>query len=805
MDDNILKANFPEKLGMLFEPHRYKVIYGGRGGSRCLQVGTEIIMADGTLCKIEDVKKGELVMGADSKPREVLTVSKGKSQLYRVKQTSAEDYVVNDTHVLSLKKSLSCAKDRGERMPSGKWRRTRGRYPDYPDICNFPIKEIISKSNRWKSLFRGYRAGLITFKPKPVRIDPYILGVWLADGTARELRITTKDQEVIESCREYAQSFGGEVSVCDKKDVNAFDIGFRVRVGNKNPIWQNFLVYNLKNNKHIPQDYIINSEHVRLELLAGMLDGDAHLNHNTYYLTQVKENLARGIKQIADSLGFRTSITRRKFFDKEHLANGHIVKAANRAIWSVSISGNAWRIPCRVKYKALTKEDVKPNKDFLLSQITIEDAGYGEYAGIGIDGDRLFLLADGTVTHNSWSCARALLLFAVQKPIRVLCAREVQKSIRDSVHKLLSDQIQLLGLGSFFEVQEAVIKVRNGGEFTFSGLSTQTIDSIKSMEGVDYVWAEEAHVITKKSWDILIPTIRKEESEIWVTFNPSLESDETFQRFVVNPPPDTVVVKLDYKDNPWFPEVLEKERLYCKDNDPDNYPNIWEGTCKPAVEGAIYYHEVEKAEKENRICNVPYDPMLKVQVVMDLGWADSMAIALVQKQSSELRIIEYIEDSHKTLDYYSAMLKTKMLNWGKVYLPHDGRTKDFKTGKSTEHILKALGWKVEITDGLAVEDGIRITRMVFNRMYFDRHLTARPQKTESYPAGHNRLIECAKRYRRRINTQTQEPGTPLHDEWSHGADTLRYISINADRFTNETTKPMVYHQGYEVLDVAVGY
>lgn len=432
-------------------------------------------------------------------------------------------------------------------------------------------------------------------------------------------------------------------------------------------------------------------------------------------------------------------------------------------------------------------------------------AHFPEKLGILFEPHRYKVIYGGRGGGRSWGCARALLLFAVQRPIRVLCAREVQKSIRDSVHKLLSDQIQLLGLGSFFEVQEAVIKVNRGGEFTFIGLSTQTIESVKSMEGIDYVWCEEAHLNTKRSWDILIPTIRKEGSEIWITFNSSLESDETFQRFVVNPPPDTIVVKLDYHDNPWFPDVLEKERLYCKDNDPENYPNIWEGICKPAVEGAIYYHEVQKAETEGRICNVPYDPMLKVQVIMDLGWNDAMAIALVQKQTSELRIIEYIEDSHKTLDYYSAMLKAKMLNWGKVYLPHDGRHKDYKTGKSTEDIMRALGWKTEITDNISVEDGIRITRMTFGRIYFDRNKAAKPQKLEGHPIGHNRLIECVKRYRRRMNAQTQEPGTPLHDEFSHGADTLRYISINADRFTNETTRPMVYHQGYEPLDVAVNY
>jgi len=423
------------------------------------------------------------------------------------------------------------------------------------------------------------------------------------------------------------------------------------------------------------------------------------------------------------------------------------------------------------------------------------DAMFPDKLGFLFQPSRYKVIYGGRGGGRSWGCARALLLKSVVEPIRVLCAREVQKSIRDSVHKLLSDQIQVLGISPLFEIQEAVIKVKNDSEFTFAGLSTQTIESIKSMEGVDYVWAEEAHIITKRSWDILIPTIRKNDSEIWITFNPSLESDETFQRFIVNPPPDTQICKLNYHDNPWFPEVLEKERLYCKENDPENYPNIWEGECKPAAEGAIYYHEIHKAINEGRICNVPYDPMLRVHIILDLGWNDAMAISLVQRQASALRIIEYIEDSHKTLDYYSAMLKEKRLNWGKAWPPHDGYSRDIKTGQSTAEIMTKLGWDVakrnEITE-LNVEDGIRATRMAFGRVYFDIN------KTE-------RLIECLKRYRRRINIATQEAGAPFHDEFSHGADNFRYICINAEKMQNEDVRYRPYHVGYSALDPVVGY
>ena len=263
----------------------------------------------------------------------------------------------------------------------------------------------------------------------------------------------------------------------------------------------------------------------------------------------------------------------------------------------------------------------------------------------------------GRGSGKSWGFARALLILGVMKPIRILCTREVQKSIKDSVHKLLKDQIQLMGLGSKYTVLSTEIRGSNGTELFFSGLSEQTNESIKSFEGVDIVWVEEGQVISNRSWEILLPTIRKENSEIWISYNPELETDPTHVRFVVNQPEDAVVVTMNYSDNPWFNDVMEKERLHCKKTDPKGYPNIWEGKCRPAVAGAIYHDEVEKMETEQRICRVPYDPLLKAHVVFDLGWNDCMSISIVQRHISEIRIIKYIEESHKTLDWYSAELK----------------------------------------------------------------------------------------------------------------------------------------------------
>lgn len=378
----------------------------------------------------------------------------------------------------------------------------------------------------------------------------------------------------------------------------------------------------------------------------------------------------------------------------------------------------------------------------------------------------------GRGSAKSWSFARALLVIGTMRPMRFLCAREVQKSIKDSVHKLLSDQIAAMGLSNFYEILNTEIRGKNGTEFMFSGLADHTVESIKSFEGVDIVWVEEAKNVSERSWTILDPTIRKDGSEIWVSFNPELENDPTYQRFVVNPTDDTWSQAINWPDNPWFPEVLNKLRQQTQERDPKGYAQIWEGKCLPAVAGAIYYDEVQAAQEGGRITNVPYDPMLKVHVVFDLGWNDAMFISLVQRQTSEIRVIKCIVDSHKTLDYYSAELRKLNMNWGKVFLPHDGRNKDFKTGKSAEEIMQALQWDVAITPSMSVEDGIRTMRMAFPRTYFDK-------------VGADPLVQSLKRYRRSINQQTNEPGAPVHDEWSHGADNARYIAINADQMVNE--------------------
>lgn len=192
---------------------------------------------------------------------------------------------------------------------------------------------------------------------------------------------------------------------------------------------------------------------------------------------------------------------------------------------------------------------------------------------------------------KSWGIARALVLIAASSKKRILCAREVQNTMRDSVHKLLKDQIEALGLLPWFTITENSIRSSTGSEFIFKGLRFD-VQGVKSTEGIDICWVEEAQTVSQESWDVLIPTVRSDSSEIWVSFNPKETNDPTYQRFVVKPPPDAVVVEINYDDNPWFPDVLRREMEYCRSVDFDAYMHIWRGKPRKISAAAIFADRV---------------------------------------------------------------------------------------------------------------------------------------------------------------------------------------------------------------------
>ena len=405
------------------------------------------------------------------------------------------------------------------------------------------------------------------------------------------------------------------------------------------------------------------------------------------------------------------------------------------------------------------------------------DVEFPEKIGFLFEPSRYKVLYGGRGSGKSWGVARALLLMGMNKPIRVLCARELQTSITDSVHALLADQIKTLNLESFYEIQNTVIYGKNGTEFLFAGLK-HNVTKIKSFEGVDVCWVEEAQTVSKSSWDVLLPTIRKDGSEIWITFNPELDTDETYKRFVIVPPANAVVQKVNWSDNPWFPQVLRDEKDDLKARDMDAYLNVWEGNTRQVLDGAVYATELRKAQEENRIRDIFVDTTIPVSTFWDIGWSDLNSIWFVQTvPGGEVRVIDFYQNCQKTIDHYVQILQSKGYTYRDHWLPHDAEHKNM-TGKSVKDIMQGMNLPVRITPKLSIADGINAARMLMNRCYFDQNRCAEG-------------LQALRHYRYDVDPDTKLfSKTPLHDQNSHAADAWRYVAVALDEGADSWNQPI---------------
>ena len=404
----------------------------------------------------------------------------------------------------------------------------------------------------------------------------------------------------------------------------------------------------------------------------------------------------------------------------------------------------------------------------------------------------------GRGAAKSWQFARALLILASdpERPLRILCARETQLSIDESVHALLQDQIQRLGLGHFYKVYKTRIVGANGSEFIFKGLRQLTIADIKSLEGVDICWVEEAQAVTKKSWETLIPTIRKNYidrglardpkhkcayvgccSEIWVSFNPETVDDDTYKRFVINPPPSAVVRALSWRDNPWFPDTLMNEKNHLEETDYQAYLHVYEGEPKSTVEGAIFAEEMDAALDDGRICSVPYDKTRPVDTYWDLGFGDATAIWFVQVlKSGWFHFIDYLEARGKSIDWYQVQLQQRQQQRGYVYgthwLPHDAvntiihkRLGNNDKSKSIEMLMREAGFPVRIIPTLLVTDQINAGRMVLAQCRFDEDRC-------------DEGLRALRKYQWGPPSKAGVPRRePLHDKHSHGSSAFMGAAV----------------------------
>jgi phage terminase large subunit len=322
---------------------------------------------------------------------------------------------------------------------------------------------------------------------------------------------------------------------------------------------------------------------------------------------------------------------------------------------------------------------------------------------------RYKVLWGGRGAGRSWNIARALLIMGMQKKLRILCAREFQKSIADSVHRLLRDQIDLLQLPGYTVIQREILHQGTGTTFLFEGLRYNT-NRIKSLEGIDICWIEEAESVSKDSWEIVIPTIRKEGSEIWISFNPDLETDPTYQRFVVKPPPNAIVKKVGWEDNPWFTEEMREEKDYLYAVDPDAADHVWGGETKKFSDAQILHGKwrVEAFE--------PHDSWVGPMYGVDFGFADdptamvefyirppdrtsktkSQGALMIRRESWKLRL-----DIHKMKQTWNKVFGTRIAR--RTIRADNARpeTISFLKQHGLNAIRPVFKWKGSVEDGIA--------------------------------------------------------------------------------------------------------
>ena len=364
---------------------------------------------------------------------------------------------------------------------------------------------------------------------------------------------------------------------------------------------------------------------------------------------------------------------------------------------------------------------------------------------------------------KSWDFAASLLLIGKQKKVRIVCCRENQNSIAESVHHLLHDLILKNEMDDFYTITEAKITGANGTEILFKGLKNP--GSLKSLEGADYVWIEEAQTLKERTFAIVEPTIRKEGSEIWFSFNPDFATDFVYDYFITNTPANTIVCKINYLDNPFCTQVMIESAERLKAKDIDAYNHVYLGYCVQVLEGAVYAKELRAATTENRILNVPVVPNVPVHTFWDLGYADFTSVWFVQYVGLDTRIVDYHQGQFEAMEYYFKMLREKDYYYGFDYLPHDANHRNLSNGgNSIKQQFKTAGRKVKMIPIDTIANGIFSVRRMFPSCVFDEKRCSEG-------------LMALRRYKYGINTATgQYTKEPLHDEYSHAADAFRYVA-----------------------------
>jgi replicative DNA helicase len=374
IDENRLNFGIPE-LDKILKPQKGHLIglLAGPGIGKCLKKGTLVLMFDGSFKKVEDIKVNDLLMGDDSTPRKVLSTCKGEEEMYEVLPTKGDSWGCNASHILSLKCNTNVNKE---------YRKGQ--------IYNMSVKEYLKLPDKTKSKLMQYRVPVF-FKSQDVSYHPYVIGTWLAEGSYDNTQICCGDVEVIDEVKSLLN--GGQIKVNDygfKK--GAYYIRLATERGQPNPILEYVREScTLNDEKRVPKEFLVNDEYVRLQTLAGLLDGDGYLGSGCFEFSSKYEGLADDVVYLCRSLGLAAYKT-----EKQVKLKGWDLA---RTYYKVSISGDIDKIPTRVPRKQASPR--KQPKNVLHTGIKVESKGKGEYYGFELDGNHLYCLGDFTVTHNT--------------------------------------------------------------------------------------------------------------------------------------------------------------------------------------------------------------------------------------------------------------------------------------------------------------------------------------------------------------------------------------------------------------------
>ena len=358
--------------------------------------------------------------------------------------------------------------------------------------------------------------------------------------------------------------------------------------------------------------------------------------------------------------------------------------------------------------------------------------------------------------------------------MRAVCIREVQHTLRESSHQVVVDKIRTLGVGADFTVERDRIKTPGDGVISFIGMSDQTADSIKSLEGYRRAWVDEAQSLSERSLSLLRPTIRAPQSELWFSWNRTRKSDAVDNFFnSMKGDPDAECVAANWRDNPWFPEVLEGERKRELELYPDRYDHIWEGDYAKAFEGAYFAKCLAQARAQGRIGRVAADPLLPLRAYWDIGGsgksADANSVWIVQFVGQEIRVLDYIETKGQVLAYIVNELRAKGYQDATCFLPHDGVNENNVTGKKYEDHLRDAGFKVEPpikNQGRgAASMRIEAVRRLFPKVWFNEPTTEAGRDALGY-------------YHEKKDDIRNIGLGPDHDWSSHAADAFGLMAIS---------------------------